>query len=514
MKTTINFVTLLSIFLFFMFSGCEGFLEKPPYGAITADNFYNSTDKLKAGLTDAYNPLGFYDFETALFAMGNVLTDDSEKGGASVNDNIAMQELSRFRAVGSNDLILKFWTVCYKGIYNCNVVIDKSKEAGATNDALINRMVAEAKFLRGIYYFHLVNTFGGVPLVDKILDPTQLTLERSSSDAIWDMIEKDFKDAADVLPLKSEYGSTDFGRATQGSAYSMLAKAFVMRKKYALAEVALQKVVSSKQYALVDDFGKIWTKSYENSTESVFEIQHKNTNSGTNNDTEGTFIPYWGTSRKNGGYGFDCPTEDLKNEFEPGDPRLVYSLTSTGEILWGGDVLDNSESPTGYHSRKICLAIKERDNPFSDQGFNIRYLRYADVILLYAEVLNENGKPVEALSYLNMIRDRARKSNPVDPRRIKQNIQITVNLPDVTLTDKTLLRKAIWHERRVELAMEYHRKFDLVRQERFGDVMRAFAAKYNTDKGLLFNNAYHNLCPIPSEEVTRSGGKILQNPGY
>jgi hypothetical protein len=514
MKTYNKSINFLAVFLLLIFFSCKGFLDKPPYGSITAENFYNSSEKLKAGLTSAYNPLGFYDFETALFTMGNIMTDDAEKGGSGVNDNPAIYELSRFRAISSNDICLKFWIVCYKGIYHCNVVLDQAKYAGNENDPLIKRLIAEAKFLRGFYYFHLVTTFGGVPMLNSVLNPTDLSLEKSSSDAIFDMIEKDFKDAAEVLPLKSVYASTELGRATQGAAYVMYAKTLLMRKKYALAETALEKVVSSNQYTLVDDYGKIWTKSFENSTESVFEIQHKNTNSGTLNDTEGSFIPYFGNSRKNGGYGFDCPTQDLLNEYEPGDPRMIYTLTFTGEILVGGDVLDNSEALFGYHNRKICLAVKERDNPFSDQGYNIRYLRYADVLLLYSEVLNENNKIQESLRYLNMVRDRARKTNPLDPRRMKQKYQIVPNLPDISVTEKNELRKSIWHERRVELGMEYHRKFDLIRQGRFGDIMRAYAVKYNSDKGVSFNDSYHNLCPIPSDEITRSNNKITQNPGY
>jgi hypothetical protein len=380
------------------------------------------------------------------------------------------------------------------------------------NPDLVNRIRAEAKFLRGLYYFNLATAFGGVPLVLTPLTPSEADAERATFDATWDQIEKDFSEAAAVLPLKSEYAPADLGRASSGAANIMLAKAQLMRQKFTAAETTLEKVITSNQYALEDDYGKIFTRAFENGAESVFEIQHKNTQSS--GGSEGTGVNRFCWSRKNGGWGFDCPTEDLRDAFEAGDPRLIYTFTFTGDIFDPGDITDNTESPTGYHNRKVYLSTSERDNPINDQGYNIRYLRYADALLLYAEVLNENGKSADALTYLDMVRERARDTNPLDPRRTLQTVAITVNLPEVVTTDKDALRDLIWHERRVELAMEYHRKFDLVRQQRYGDVMRAYAVNHNTDKGSLFDDDFHNLIPVPAEEIDRSENSIGQNPGY
>ncbi|MEO7048278.1 MAG: RagB/SusD family nutrient uptake outer membrane protein [Ferruginibacter sp.] len=512
-----NRYIIIAAFLTFFLTvqtSCKKYLERDPYGVLTTESFYKTPDQLLKGLTDAYNPLGFFNFEIPLFALGDIVTDDAEKGGSGIQDQAAIYDLSRFRAVASNDICLVLWRVCYRGIFSCNIIIDKAPTVETADPELVKRVASEAKFLRGLYYFHLATTFGGVPLILSPLAPGELQLKRSSYDETWDQIEKDFSDAAAGLPLKSDYNASDLGRATSGAAYSMLAKALLIRQKFTDAEKALQKVVSSDQYKLIDDFGEVWLKANENGIESIFDIQHKNTNSGWMNDTEGSWIPLFCGGRKNGGYGLDCPTQDLRNEFESGDPRLIYTLTFNGDIFGGNDVIDNSESSAGYQSRKVCLGIDERDNPFYDQGFNIRYLRYADVLLLYAEVLNENDKPAEALLYLNQVRARARASNPIDPRRIYQAVNITVNLPDVTTLDKNQLRSAIWHERRVELGMEYQRRFDLIRQKRFGDVMRAYANTYNTDKGALFKDENSYLCPIPSEELGRSNGLIVQNPGY
>ncbi|HZK95122.1 MAG TPA: RagB/SusD family nutrient uptake outer membrane protein [Prolixibacteraceae bacterium] len=509
-KITIFLIVLLSSFIF----SCKDYLDRPPYGVLTNDNFYQNPDQLLQALTDAYNTVGYYDFEMALFGFGDIMTDDALKGGTSDGDQRAMFDLSYFIALPSNALDLSLWKQCYQAIYKCNLVIEKAVKVESLNPVLVKRIVAEAKFMRGLYYYHLASTFGGLPLVTKPLDPSEMTVVRSTADETWNQIEKDFSEAANELPLKSGYTSADNGRATSGAANAMLAKTYLIRQKYAEAEAALKKVVSSGEYSLVNDFGKIWTKEFENSSESVFEIQHLATKTGWT-DTEGTVINIFCTSRNNGGWGFQCPTEDLNQEFEPGDPRRIYTFTQTGDVFGGNDRENNSLSPTGFYNRKVRLGKDEQNwNSGSDQPYNVRYLRYADVLLLYAEVLNENGKQQEALIYLNMIRDRARASNPVDPRRIFQVEQIIVDLPVIVSTDKNELRKKIWHERRVELACEYHRRVDLIRQKRYGDIMRAYAQKWDTDKGRNFNDSYHYLCPIPQEEIDRSNLSISQNAGY
>ena len=509
-----NKLLILALILTTLSFSCQDYLERPPYGVLTTESFYTNPSELLQALTEGYNTVGYYEFEVGLFAFGDIMTDDALKGGSSDNDNRDMHDLAYFFALPSNRRCLLLWQDCYKAIYKCNLVIEKAPNVESQNPELVKRIVAEAQFLRGLYYFHLASTFGGLPLVTKSLLPSELSLTRSSADETWNLIEKDFLEAANNLPKKSGYAAADIGRATSGAANAMLAKTYLIRQKYSEAEAALKKVVESGEYTLVPDFGKLWTKAYENSSESVFEIQHKGTKSGWM-DTEGTVINVHTMSRNNGGWGFQCPTEDLRLEFEPGDPRRIYTFTQTGDIFGGNDKINNSYSPSGYQNRKTHLGKDEQDwVSGSDQPYNIRYLRYADVLLLYAEVLNENNKPQEALIYLNMVRDRARLTNPIDPRRIFQVEQITVDLPIVTTTDKSELRQKIWKERRVELACEYHRRVDLIRQKRFGTVMRAYAQKWATEKGANFNDSYHYLCPIPQQEIDRSNLSITQNPGY
>jgi hypothetical protein len=150
-------------------------------------------------------------------------------------------------------------------------------------------------------------------------------------------------------------------------------------------------------------------------------------------------------------------------------------------------------------------------------NYNIRLIRYGGVLLLYAEALNEIGKSSKALIYLNEVRRRARNTPPKDPELIKQTYIPKPNantLPDITTTNQAKLRKIIWYEERAELGMEGWRRTELIRQDRYGKVMHAFANKYHTVKGSNFNNARDNLLPIPQSEIDNSNGVIKQNPGY
>ena len=295
----------------------------------------------------------------------------------------------------------------------------------------------------------------------------------------------------------------------------------MFRHDYENAEKYLGEVVKSGKYDLLPDYGFNWTKENENSIESVFEIPNKVENKAVET---GTNVPHYFTSRGNvpgyEGYGRHVPSQDLFDAYSPDDPRITYVFTQTGDRYIGDtESQDNSISTSGYHDYKLTVpAIDKVRFDVWMISYNIRLIRYSDILLLYAEALNENGKAGEALVYLNKVRERARKTNPKDPRRdIQMYIPATdsnTSLPDVTTTEKDALRKAIWYERRCELAMEGWRREDLLRQKRFGEVMRAYAAKYDTDKGANFNDNKDYLLPIPLSEIDKTNGRLIQNPGY
>lgn len=251
-------------------------------------------------------------------------------------------------------------------------------------------------------------------------------------------------------------------------------------------------VVNSKEYNLLADYGKIFLPEGENSSESVFEIQATALEASFAGATPWNMVQGVRGS-PNLGWGFNLPSDDLIRAFEPGDPRRDATILYVGEILPDGSAVVE-DNPSIENERYNQKAWAPAHPGLQDNGpSNIRVLRYADVLLIAAEALNENGKPQEALIQLNAVRKRARGTR-------------TTVLPDVTTTDKTALRERIWRERRVELAMEQQRWFDLVRTGQAATRMQALGKNFITGK--------HELFPIPQTEIDLSNGLITQNPMY
>ena len=519
MKKTIFGIALLAGAL--TLSGCD--LDETTYGQTTSKNYYKTQSEILSALTGAYLQLRTTWNEYALnfYFVGDCSTDDALKGGGSDGDRAEVMELSNFTTNSTNGEVGRRWKILYRLINRCNEVIKYAPNAQGDATTLA-RYANEAKALRAFGYYELVTTFGGVPLLTEPMAPSQvLATPRASADEVWTQIISDCTDA-EALPAKGQYSADEQYHVTRGFAKAMLAKTYMFRQDYANAEKVLHEIIEvDHDYALLPDYGLNWTPAYENSSESVFEIPNK---MDPNNRTlaTGTNVPHYFTSRTDAqyqGYGFHVPTKDLHDAFDVDDPRQTYVFTQTGDH-YIGDAFDqdNSQSATGYNDYKMTVPQVEKEGyDVWMIPYNIRIIRYSDLLLLYAEALNENGKSSEALTYLNMVRRRARNTTPLDPRKDKQTYVPAVTastLPDITTTNQDELRQIIWHERRVELAMEGWRRDDLMRQKRFGKVMRDYAKKYGVEKGAKFNDSRDYLLPIPQGEIDKSNGILKQNPGY
>ena len=459
MITVTHRLTLYSAILFLgvftiILSACTDFLTEDLKGDFSSDTYYQNDKQALQAIAGAYNALAFTNSNNVIWVFGDVASDDAVKGG-NPGDQAEITYIDEFTANSTNGMIINYWTFAYEAIARANNVI--ANVPGVTMDeALKSRIIGEAKFIRAYSYFNLVNIFGKVPL--KLLP--QLTQETihvplSEVSAVYQQIENDLTEAAAVLP--SSYSTADVGRVTQGAALAMLGKVNLYQQKWSSALGYFQQVEALGIYGLLPQYSDNFKLANENSRESIFEIQHlKDQNPGT-----GNLMNQWFAPPTEGGYYFNAPTQLLVDAFEKStsgqvDPRLDASVGRDGQPWLNGDIFSAAWSPTGFLTKKHQQPLAEVSSSLKGDGdLNYIYLRYADVLLMKAEAFNENDIADSARANLNKVRQRARASyNGTPPADL---------LADITTLDKNQLAIAIQKERRVELAQEFHRYFDLMR---------------------------------------------------
>ncbi|MEZ4827262.1 MAG: RagB/SusD family nutrient uptake outer membrane protein [Bacteroidia bacterium] len=487
-------------------TGCEKeFLQRNPKVGVTEANFYQTADDAEAAIVAAYSALQYELTPSGHFRWfwGDIVSDDALKGGSGDNDAASLGRLENFEGRPTNELLESEWNADYKGIYFANLVIQNVPQI-EMDPFQKARIIGEAKFIRAWFYYNLAMLFGDVPLVTEVVGPDDVR-PRTPVGEVWAQVETDLKDAIPVLPLKSEISQSQIGRITRGAAQALLVKAYAFQAKWTDAEPVADDIIQSGEYYLVDDFPSIFTIAGENGPESIFEIQYMNRSNGDwGRFEEGTLTNVFQRARGDyGGYGFNIPTQSLVDEFfKEGDedPRLVATVFREGDIM--GDRGPFTKEGTGgfpydYYARKYFIS-KNEEAPTGDPNVNgqsnDRVIRLADILLLHAEAAWHNGNEAAALVSLNQVRARARNGS-------------TTLLPDVTASGEALLA-AILHERRVELALEGHRFFDVIRQG------KTYAESVMQPLHPSFNYDIHKVFPIPQSQIQLSDGVITQNTGY
>jgi starch-binding outer membrane protein, SusD/RagB family len=492
----IKYIPLILIATVLWTTGCDDFLNINPQGELTQESFPESASDALLATNACYSTLRNWGYHSGGYPILDIMSDDAHKG-SNPNDQFAtVGPYDNFTHTTTQDGLDRWWNTVYEGIKRCNVVIEKVGGI-AMNEELKTRYIAEARFLRALYYFDLGRAWGGVPIVESTIPPLQVA--RSTAEEVYDFIEQDLLDAAGVLPEKSELDAIDMGRASRGAAKALLAKAYLFQGDFANAEKYALEVILSGEYDLEADFINANGEAGENGVESVFEIGALNVESGS-----GPGNQYANTQGVRGtpnrGWGFNRPSIDLRQSFEPGDPRQNGTIIELGDVIDGilirgdGTTPDQETDENGVvvefesYNRKVWIA---GENTITQWGHNRRLLRYADVLLMAAEALNENNKPDQSLVHLNRVRQRARGGNDAI-------------LPDIAETEKSALRDIILRERRNELALEGHRFWDLVRTGKAPAVLGS--------RG--FVSGKHELLPIPQTEIDISQGTLTQNPNW
>ncbi|MDR0431263.1 MAG: RagB/SusD family nutrient uptake outer membrane protein [Tannerellaceae bacterium] len=506
---------ILLLFTIVLLSACSDFLDKNPLVNSAAETYYSNVNEANDAIIGCYAISQSETFQLGPFMLiGDGCSDDTDLGNShseafSWLGSVA-QAMQSFDVQPNNWVSNQLWQQGFTGINRSTQAIERIKDNEAIPENKRNQFVGEGHFLRAFYYFFMARQYGRLPIVDHILTYDEYYSPRATMEDTWAHIESDLKRAVELLPEKSQYDGQDMGRATKGAANALLGKAFIHQSKFQEAYDVLMKVVNSGEYGLETKYEDTFTLEHENGIESIYEIQHSISGTGWADDNEGSILSFYEHDadpddpiKWHNGWSMHCPTWDLANTYEPGDPRKVATIIFEGDF-YDGRIHKNIASSTGLQPKKWYIPYEQRSQiDQSDCPKNIIFIRYADILLYLAEAANELGKTSEALNFLEQVRARARASS-----------EDSTVLPRVTETGKDALRRLIWHERRVELACEGQRFWDLVRQGRAGEVMRAYSTKHNSLKGRNFVDGKSELQPVPLAQITISNGTMEQNPGY
>jgi hypothetical protein len=482
-------VTAVAVGLVLLPVACKkSFLDVPPQGQQASQQFWQTKEDAAKAVAAIYANLRSWEqVAFAPIAVESMGSDETEKG-SSPSDASFMNNFDNFTHTSTEGQVNDFWLGQYRSINLANQVL--TNVPSISMDATLQaRYLAEAKFVRAYNYFRLVRAFGGVPLrLSNPTDATQYNLPRATKEEVYAAIEKDLGEAAAVLP--QSYGPADVGRATKGAALALHAKVAMYQKKWADV-LAKTNQVMTMGYSLFPNFEQLFRIPNENNSESIFEIQAQKLPSipGASNSqysqVQGVRAIFWG------GWGFNVPTQALVDSFEVNDPRKDATIIFRGETTPEGDAVPIAGDNPRYNQKSYVPSTYWASGFTEGADQNIRVLRYAEVLLMNAEAANELGNTTQAKSSLNAVRARARGGN-------------AAILPDVTTNDQAQLRTAIWHERHVELAMEFDRFFDVIRQ---GRGLQVFGPKG-------FKAGKNELMPIPQPQIDLSAGVLTQNPGY
>ena len=482
------------VMLLFVLAGCESFLDKEPQGALTQTTFPTSASDALLAVNATYGTMLDVSFHSGTFPILDIMSDDARKGSNPTDQSAEIGPYDNFTFTKTGYELKSWWATLYMGIKRANVVIEKVPVIEMDVN-LRNRYVAEAKFLRALFYFDLVRAWGDVPLILNT-NPAS-NLERSPKADVYKQIKEDLLSAIAGLDEKNTQPTAELGRATKGSAKALLAKVYLFDGDFVNAEKYALEVINSKHYGLEPLFVNASSVDGEHGIESVFEIGAIGLEAA-GGDQYANVQGVRGTPNR--GWGFNRPTPNLRASFEEGDPRLKGTIIDLGDVIDGIIIVGDGTTPdvtrdnegnileTECYNRKVWTP---GNNVATQFGHNRRIIRYADVLLMAAEALNENNKPAEALIYLNKVRERARQGN-------------NTILPDITTTEKNSLRNIILNERRHELALEGHRFWDLVRTNKAAEVLGP----------LGFVTGKNELLPIPQSEIDISQGTLKQNPNW
>ncbi len=491
------------ISLLFINSCSKDFLDRSSSEDVNTSSFYKTEADIITAINAAYNPLQRPKLYNLRIWTTDIMAGNSQVGAnpSDSNDGIETKKLVDFITTTDNAGALDLWRGPFPGILYCNIVLDKVPLIEMDPD-LKKRISGEAHFLRGLYYFILVRCFGDVPLITKPYwgnAGEDTRPQRTSKTLIYDLIINDLKDAINELPLRETYTGSDIGRASKGSAAGMLAKVYLTLGKTTgnwNRVTSLCDTLHTWGYNLNPEYKDNFNPNAENTIESVFEIQYmgNSLNFWSDENYSSWTTNYMGprdSPLTTVGWGWNQPTQEFVDSYEAGDLRKDVTIFYDDCPMFDGRNYSSTYAyATGYNVRKFILPASYISTASSGSPLNFPVLRYADVLLMKAEALNELGRTGEAEIPLNLVRNRA-------------------GLTNVTGLSADDFREKVLHERRMELAFEGDRWFDLIRINN-----GQYALDFLHSIGKSNASEKHLLLPIPQLDADANPNLLPNNPGY
>ncbi|WP_335964484.1 RagB/SusD family nutrient uptake outer membrane protein [Galbibacter sp. PAP.153] len=476
MKIKYNKYLLLLVAVLCVAACSEDYLDVDSRENISQEDS-GQTIKAENFVTGIYGMLTEWPYAFSYLGITDMISDNADKGSSPTDPGADKEALDNLEHTTSAGSIRAMWEHWYKSIGRATNAIEFTETSTIDDATYKTRLIGEAKFLRALNYFWLVRSFGDVS-IQGVSEPA----ERAPKAEVYAYIEQDLMDAIESLPKKSEYASKDLGRATKGAAQALLAKVYLYEEKWQEAYDMANAVLSSGEYGLEPNYEDIWRVYSENGIESIFEVQARGESIAHGVQQYSQTQGARGTS--GWGWGFNTPSQNLVDAFDAeGDEiRKNATIIFPGETLWDGREVSESVENSGYNEK----AYSSNNAGAADGDKNVRILRLAEVYLIHAEAANELGNTSVALASLKTVRDR-------------------VNLAEFTSTDQNEIREKIWNERRLELAFEHDRWFDLLRTGQAKSAMEAAGKTFITGK--------HELFPIPYDQLIQTP-EMPQNPGW
>lgn len=556
LRSIIFFLILLTT------AGCKKLLDQKPIGELGIDQL-----KTKGGveslIVGAYSVLNgqfddgeAYNSPGSNWTFGDVRSDDAYKGSSGTTDQTNIHDMEMFSSLTTTNLdAQRKWACLYEGIKRCNTVLQIINEASGYTDALRKQRIAEVRFLRGHYYFELKKIFGRPAYIDEFAINKEdffVSNNKLTSEELWSKIEDDFKAGLSILPNNK---GTEPGRPTRYAAWAYLCKTYVFQKKWPLAKSAADTVISKGGYSLMASYPDIFTPQNDNGSEIVFAVQHSvnDGSPGSKNGSIGDRLSRIATPA-GGGYpaaaqGFDRPSQNLANYYKTTfsglpayndanvtltdnvDPRLDYSIARSGipflnysketyKANWTrGNGVYGDLSP-----KKKMVNPGSSDYDISNHGIsslNYYLIRYADVLLWKAEALIETGEIDNGIALINQIRVRAKNSAKIQKLLPASGDAAPYKIEPYPLPFADGYSGAITAlktERRLELSLEGHRFFDLVRWGEAANTLNNFFLTEKTKRAYLntakFTAGRDEYMPIPQVEIGLSKQQLTQNPNW